>query len=314
MDDEFYLGKPKALHFGESRTAILINDEDNILNIDPAIQGDINNIDEYKAIYGYNFNIVIYIDPRLETQSYVKLYYNTLYGKCSELRFHDGNACYIATYADYDRDKSLLISDKFKKMGLTFIDKNTYPIPSIPSLIETYTILSQSMLERGVEHFVTYGSLLGLVREGRFIEGDDDLDFHVCVHSLNELMDILLEKECLLNIFLTFIDGLIQIEYRGVIIDFFIYHPREDFVIDYSIGGAFSAPDLYVFIDRALIYPLKQETFGELTAYIPAKPHEFLRYFYGERYLEPMSKDEYERRVVNNRSVVSYTQIGPSTT
>ena len=36
-----------------------------------------------------------------------------------------------------------------------------------------------------IEHFVFFGTLLGLVRDGNLIEGDDDIDFYVNIHVMS---------------------------------------------------------------------------------------------------------------------------------
>ena len=41
-----------------------------------------------------------------------------------------------------------------------------------------------------IEHFVFYGTLLGLVREGQPIEGDDDVDVLVNKKHFNEVKSI----------------------------------------------------------------------------------------------------------------------------
>ena len=57
---------------------------------------------------------------------------------------------------------------------------------SIENLSFSIETFSEALAEKKCEHFLFFGSLLGIVRENSPIKGDDDVDFYVnkwLVHS-----------------------------------------------------------------------------------------------------------------------------------
>ena len=81
-----------------------------------------------------------------------------------------------------------------------------------------------------LEHFVFYGTLLGLVREGKPIEGDDDVDILVHKNHFNEVkaivksLNFIIHDKKFPNTTKFFFQALGQIEGTDVIIDFYFYY------------------------------------------------------------------------------------------
>ena len=49
----------------------------------------------------------------------------------------------------------------------------------LKSLEHGLTTFSEKLSHNKIEHFIFFGTLLGIVRDGQPIDGDDDIDFYV---------------------------------------------------------------------------------------------------------------------------------------
>ena len=150
-----------------------------------------------------------------------------------------------------------------------------------------------------LEHFVFYGTLLGLVREGKPIEGDDDVDILVHKNHFNEVkaivksLNFIIHDKKFPNTTKFFFQALGQIEGTDVIIDFYFYDSETDpeFILEYwNQNGTVDKKDSILKIPKALIFPLSKIFFGDLEVYIPRHSEVICEYLYGSTWRLPMSQ------------------------
>ena len=66
---------------------------------------------------------------------------------------------------------------------------------NVETLTQSLKIISQILIEKKIEHFVFFGTLLGLVRNEGLIMGDDDIDFYVNIEHRDILINALIHKK-----------------------------------------------------------------------------------------------------------------------
>ena len=141
-----------------------------------------------------------------------------------------------------------------------------------------------------VEHFIFFGTLLGFIREGEPISGDDDVDVFVNKIHFDEIkkviqkLDFVIDESNFPNTTKFFIQAKGQIKENDVTIDFYFYDSDadEDYIIEYWTGH--SAPekeDSILKIPKALIFPLNKRKFNGLELDVPHHSEVVCEYLYG---------------------------------
>lgn len=147
-------------------------------------------------------------------------------------------------------------------------------------------------------YFITYGNLLGLVREGQFLAHDNDLDYGICTNdgmAWEELEDYLAEGGFVkTRQFL--IDGEVneQTYRRGELtVDFFGYKNNEQ----ESVWCGFFRKDDYIYDDRydmhvleshfAPINAVHRVEYNGVMMTVPTDPEPFLESVYGPTWRVP---------------------------
>ena len=170
-----------------------------------------------------------------------------------------------------------------------------------------------SNLLKGIEHFVFFGTLLGLVREGDIIPHDDDVDFYVPIEQREAVIELLTGKDffirwekawnqhdCFLQLNRCFND----IE---TCVDFYFYqsNAKTDFILDrWNVSGTPDNKDTYIHIPKSMIFPLKTQRFFDSDIAMPAKGEGLCEFLYGNDWQKPLIKHiDYQPMVRNNRPV-----------
>ena len=78
----------------------------------------------------------------------------------------------------------------FKKKIKNFKDISK----DISSLENQENLFFFTNILKNIEHFVFFGTLLGLTRDKQLIEGDDDVDFYINLKNRNELIKVLIKN------------------------------------------------------------------------------------------------------------------------
>ena len=129
-----------------------------------------------------------------------------------------------------------------------------------------------------------FGTLLGFVRDSAPIDGDDDIDFWILPEDSEKIKSILLEHGYILN----FSKGSFFncYDYSGIQVDFYeLIVDNEDYLDNWSW---FCNP--YVRIKKSMLHPLENKNGIE----IPKQAEELVKYLYGERYKEKLSRNMYK--------------------
>ena len=129
-----------------------------------------------------------------------------------------------------------------------------------------------------------YGTLLGIIREGNFINGDDDVD----MLAPKEQRDAILRRIAQapeLEITNSSPD-ILQLDYNGVgPFDIYFYETRgSDILLKWDGNLLYSIAD---------IFPLKPMEFHGYVISMPRNPTALLEQTYGTNWRIPQTKDEY---------------------
>ena len=149
------------------------------------------------------------------------------------------------------------------------------------SLFTLYNYIMQRLPQ--FPFILFYGSLLGYIREGGFIEGDDDIDVLLPVRERNRLLYAIQR----LSLSVTVNErGIIQTYVPNMgCVDIYFYEDRNlDILIPWDGNLLFSKQD---------IWPLKRVTFHGHKINIPYNSEKILQETYRTNWRVPIKKDEY---------------------
>lgn len=170
---------------------------------------------------------------------------------------------------------------------------------SSENLIFGLVTISRELKIRNVVFFPFFGTLLGLTRESKPIDSDDDIDFYVESIFYEDIK--LLLKNIGLHIdysawpnntpFFIHASGYINDTY--VQIDFYFYETYSDpkYIIDrWNFGGKPIDPGRKLKIPKALVFPLSEKLFEGSVLPIPKEPEVICELLYGEGWQTPQAK------------------------
>ena len=185
---------------------------------------------------------------------------------------------------------------KFKTNRDIIIRRSTETNTRMAILNRLYDIILDSADEEGVKLFLVYGTLLGQHRNNKLICYDYDLDFGANIDDFNKIIPNLRKKiknndNFTLN-YKSFID------YKSVEIIHKKTRISADIFVFYNIGTKVkrSVPAIYTLsmmgeckeeLDSDVLYPLRETIFLSRPVYIPNKPEELLKCYYGNDFMTP---------------------------
>jgi len=165
-------------------------------------------------------------------------------------------------------------------------------------------------LLRGLEHAVFFGTLLGLVRDGRLIEGDDDVDIYVNGRERQELLARLAsaglapDMTDAQNATPYFLQIRREIDGETVLLDFYLYEddPERDFILDrWNFIGDARRKENFLKVPKELFFPLTRMRFDGCEISLPARAEEMVAFLYGPNWKIPLAKGSgYYVQVINN--------------
>jgi len=175
-----------------------------------------------------------------------------------------------------------------------------------------------SKLLINVEYFIFFGTLLGITREGRLIDGDDDIDFYVNLNNRDQLIKDLKNNHIDVDLLLSvnknkyFLQIKRLVNKEVLIVDFYFYEcdVEKNFIIEkWNFEGGTQDATKHLRIPKIFIYPLKKQSFKSTELSIPKEKELLCEFLYGRNWNKRLKKDiEYEIKVINGRPFLYITK------
>jgi len=164
-----------------------------------------------------------------------------------------------------------------------------------------------------------FGTLLGLIRNGRPIDGDDDVDFLLPITARSKLIELIhnsdfkftpffyLEPDC---------EDTIQVqkdyENHELIVDFYFYTQdlEENCILKWHFFDARFEPNNFLRFSKKFIESQLTSDFGSINVALPKKPEEIVEFLYGREWKKPVAKHiSYEMLMINGKPKVKVIYI-----
>ena len=171
------------------------------------------------------------------------------------------------------------------------------------------------------EHFVFYGTLLGITRENNILKSDDDIDFLININDKQNVLDIfnssekfsINEKVC--NDY--FVQLINKTEDIKTFVDFYFYINNENFeyiIEKHNFLSSINLDNKAIHIPKKLIFPIiKRNNFPMVN--VPNKSFEVCKFLYGSEWSKPLRKNSgYRMEIIDNKpKLIKRSLIGSLT-
>lgn len=180
---------------------------------------------------------------------------------------------------------------------------------SIPKELLRSNLVDMSIIlhDANIEHFIQGGTLIGLVRDGDIIEGDDDIDFFVDISEQYKFINVLRNSKYDItyndfsNVPLTYMRCFIIENNTRVKIDFSFYDNFYD--LDYLIDRS-SYKKQIGHMPKDIIFPIVQKEFFGTKISFPYRGDLLCDFQYDSQWKTKLSKDEYLYLNINHKPKV----------
>lgn len=162
-----------------------------------------------------------------------------------------------------------------------------------------------------VEHFIFFGTLLGVTRDNELIANDDDIDFYVNLKDRNKLINNLkinnieVDLTAAHNKDIHFLQVKRVLEEKILFTDFYFYENdiEKNFIIErWNFEGGTHKPSKHLKIPKKFIYPIKMIEFNNYQIFVPARSELLCEFLYGKKWKKKFIKDlDYKIKVINGR-------------
>lgn len=179
---------------------------------------------------------------------------------------------------------------------------------------------SQELQSKGVEHFVFFGTLLGLTRDGKPIAGDDDVDFYVnnsgyeTVRSLLISLGFELDFSKFPNHTRHFMQGFGVLDDIEIRVDFYFFDADtdENFLLEHwNFSGKPNDPQEILKLPKPLVFPIETIQFRGQGVAVPKHAEIICEFLYGISWKTPKTKDiDYGVKIVGGRPLRVSTKDG----
>ncbi len=165
-----------------------------------------------------------------------------------------------------------------------------------------------------LDYFVFFGTLLGFVREGYLIEGDDDIDIYVNKKQKEKLISLLKKNNVDVDLNLSVNKGeyLLQIKRtinnKHTIFDFYFFEDDIDdlYIVErWNFGALTHDPSKHLRTPKIFIYPIQKIIIRSHEFNIPANSKYVCEFLYGRNWTKKLKKDQdYTIEVIDGKPVM----------
>tara|TARA_X000000368_G_C22955178_1_gene678442 strand:- start:53 stop:679 length:627 start_codon:yes stop_codon:yes gene_type:complete len=188
---------------------------------------------------------------------------------------------------------------------MQYFKKKEYQNQNFKNLLE----ISKTL--KNIQHFIFYGTLLGIVRNNNIIIGDDDIDFLVDYKDKNKVLKKMklsksfkINKMRKNNFFIQFnktVNGM------KTCVDFYFYnnYSNKNYIVErhnwlYSVNN----PKFALHVPKKYIFPIKKDKYLKKIS-IPSKPEKLCEFLYGQDWKTPLKKHTgYRHEIVDNKPLL----------
>ena len=167
---------------------------------------------------------------------------------------------------------------------------------------------------KDVEWFIFFGSLLGVVRDGRLIEQDDDIDIYInysCREEVLRRIESSNNQVTINNKFFIQLNRIVNGE-KGCIDLYFYTQEKGNFILErWNFFGLCNNKHYHLKLPKLLVYPIRNVNFNGDFINVPNQPEKLVRILYGRKWNTPLKKDGQKYRIVMlfNKPVILYHRM-----
>lgn len=183
----------------------------------------------------------------------------------------------------------------------------------VPQHLNSLNLIEVSELLDDIEHFIFFGTLLGITRQGEIIPNDDDIDIYVEQSERNKLIKLLKHNQFIIdesldvNLSKHFFQLKIIRDNIPTYVDFYFYDKsKKDFISEkWNFSGKINDHYNEMLIQKNLIFPLQKIKYKNIWLSLPAKPKEVCLFLYGKNWKTPLKKrTQYFTVIFSNKPVI----------
>jgi hypothetical protein len=181
------------------------------------------------------------------------------------------------------------------------------------SMESALTRFSQELQTARIEHFVFFGTLLGLTRDLKPINGDDDVDFYVNgvdyekVRRLLASMGLHIDYSSYPNGTRHFIQVNGDLDGHKIRVDFYFYNAVNDnnFLLEaWNFDGNLKNPNTTLKVPKPLVFPLEVLSFRGQLISAPKHREIICEFLYGISWRTPKQKNtDYRVGILGGRPI-----------
>jgi len=186
------------------------------------------------------------------------------------------------------------------------------PLPKT-NLDHALQIFSRLLQKNKIEHFVFFGTLLGLTRDHSTIAGDDDVDFYVnkrffgSVAKIIQDLGVVIDSSKHPNESEWFLQVKTNIDNLDIQVDFYFYDTvsNKDYLLEYwNFPGRPSDINNVLKVPKVFVFPIRPTTYRGQEVNIPNLPELICEFLYGINWRIPMRKKlDYVATTIGGRPV-----------
>lgn len=183
--------------------------------------------------------------------------------------------------------------------------------PKVAKELNQKNLLLVTQALEGIEYFAFFGALLGLVRDGDLIDGDDDIDFYVNANERETVIELMrnngfsVDLDHAINRYPEFLQAHRVQDGVRTIVDFYFYENETDKDYVCEKWNFIATPDnakTHMHVPKSMLFPIQQKRFLEHNINLPAEPEAACRFLYGEQWMVKLEKRAgYRILMLNNK-------------